>query len=58
MSDRKEEDKAIVLVSGGMGSCVTAAIAGATHELTLVPASHRQWSSPYRRGYTFYVAIV
>lgn len=35
-------DKAVVLVSGGMDSCVTAAIARTTHELALVHVSYGQ----------------
>jgi 7-cyano-7-deazaguanine synthase len=42
MSDGKKEEKAVVLVSGGMDSCVTAAIARTTHELALVHASYGQ----------------
>ncbi|HEX3372064.1 MAG TPA: 7-cyano-7-deazaguanine synthase, partial [Candidatus Acidoferrales bacterium] len=34
--------KAVVLLSGGMDSCVTAAIARETHELALVHASYGQ----------------
>src|ERR1039458_4933993 len=34
--------KAVVLVSGGMGLCVTAAIARQTHELALLHASYGQ----------------
>ena len=37
-----EKPKAVVLVSGGMDSCVTAAIARETHELALLHASYRQ----------------
>jgi 7-cyano-7-deazaguanine synthase len=37
-----EEPKAIVLLSGGMDSCVTAAIANQTHELALLHASYGQ----------------
>jgi len=39
MADR---DKAVVLLSGGMDSCVTAAIARETHELVLLHASYGQ----------------
>jgi len=35
-----EKEKAVVLLSGGMDSCVTAAIARETHELALVHASY------------------
>jgi len=35
-------DKAVVLVSGGMDSCVTAAIAAQEHELALLHASYGQ----------------
>ncbi len=34
--------KAVVLLSGGMDSCVTAAIARQTHEVALVHASYGQ----------------
>ncbi len=37
-----EKPKAVVLVSGGMDSCVTAAIASETHELALLHASYGQ----------------
>jgi 7-cyano-7-deazaguanine synthase len=37
-----ERPKAVVLLSGGMDSCVTAAIAHETHELALVHASYGQ----------------
>ena len=37
-----EKPKAVVLVSGGMDSCVTAAIAHQTHRLALVHASYGQ----------------
>ena len=36
------KDKAVVLLSGGMDSCVTAAIARQTHELALLHASYGQ----------------
>ena len=36
------QTKAVVLLSGGMDSCVTAAIARTTHELALVHASYGQ----------------
>ena len=36
------KDKAVVLVSGGMDSCVTVAIAAQEHELALVHASYGQ----------------
>src|SRR5271154_4296582 len=39
---RHPTEKAVVLLSGGMDSCVTAAIARTTHELTLVHASYGQ----------------
>jgi 7-cyano-7-deazaguanine synthase len=38
----KAQPKAVVLVSGGMDSCVTAAIARATHDLALLHASYGQ----------------
>jgi 7-cyano-7-deazaguanine synthase len=38
----KPSPKAVVLVSGGMDSCVTAAIAGQTHRLAFVHASYGQ----------------
>ena len=37
-----EKPKAVVLLSGGMDSCVTAAIARETHELALLHASYGQ----------------
>jgi 7-cyano-7-deazaguanine synthase len=37
-----EKPKAVVLVSGGMDSCITAAIAHATHEVALLHASYGQ----------------
>src|SRR5712692_3696123 len=37
-----EKPKAVVLLSGGMDSCVTAAIAHETHRLALVHASYGQ----------------
>jgi 7-cyano-7-deazaguanine synthase len=37
-----EKPKAVVLLSGGMDSCVTAAMARATHELALVHAGYGQ----------------
>jgi 7-cyano-7-deazaguanine synthase len=37
-----QKPKAVVLLSGGMDSCVTAAIARQTHELALVHASYGQ----------------
>jgi 7-cyano-7-deazaguanine synthase len=40
MTDAK--DKAVVLLSGGMDSCVTAAIARASHQLALVHVSYGQ----------------
>jgi 7-cyano-7-deazaguanine synthase len=38
----KEKPKAVVLLSGGMDSCVTAAIARETHRLALMHASYGQ----------------
>lgn len=38
----KERSKAVVLLSGGMDSCVTAAIARQTHRLALLHASYGQ----------------
>jgi 7-cyano-7-deazaguanine synthase len=38
----RTEAKAVVLLSGGMDSCVTAAIAAQTHELALLHVSYRQ----------------
>lgn len=38
----KEQPKAVVLLSGGMDSCVTAAIARESHRLALVHASYGQ----------------
>ena len=37
-----EKPKAIVLLSGGMDSCVTAAIANQTHQLALLHVSYGQ----------------
>jgi len=37
-----QRSRAVVLVSGGMDSCVTAAMARTTHDLALVHASYRQ----------------
>ena len=37
-----EKPKAVVLLSGGMDSCVTAAIANESHELALLHASYGQ----------------
>src|SRR5579864_3598931 len=37
-----EKPKAVVLLSGGMDSCVTASIARETHELALMHASYGQ----------------
>ena len=37
-----ERPKAVVLLSGGMDSCVSAAIAGQTHRLALLHASYGQ----------------
>src|ERR1700692_620390 len=37
-----EKPKAVVLLSGGMDSCVTAALARHTHELALLHASYGQ----------------
>jgi 7-cyano-7-deazaguanine synthase len=37
-----EKPKAVVLLSGGMDSCVTATIAGQTHRLALLHASYGQ----------------
>jgi 7-cyano-7-deazaguanine synthase len=42
MENLKTGPKAVVLVSGGMDSCVTAAIAGQTHRLAFVHASYGQ----------------
>ncbi len=42
MNGEKEKDKAVVLVSGGMDSCVTAAIARTKHELALAHVSYGQ----------------
>jgi 7-cyano-7-deazaguanine synthase len=42
MAEAKKAEKAVVLVSGGMDSCVTAAIARTTHELALLHASYGQ----------------
>ncbi|HTS13051.1 MAG TPA: 7-cyano-7-deazaguanine synthase QueC [Candidatus Limnocylindrales bacterium] len=39
---RIAKEKAVVLLSGGMDSCVTAAIANQTHELALLHASYGQ----------------
>jgi 7-cyano-7-deazaguanine synthase len=42
MSEAKKAGKAVVLVSGGMDSCVTAAIARTTHDPALLHASYGQ----------------
>jgi len=42
MNGEKEKDKAVVLVSGGMDSCVTAAIARTKHELALAHVNYGQ----------------
>jgi 7-cyano-7-deazaguanine synthase len=42
MAEAKKKEKAVVLLSGGMDSCVTAAIARTTHDLALVHASYGQ----------------
>ena len=42
MNVEKEKDKAVVLVSGGMDSCVTTAIARTKHELALAHVSYGQ----------------
>ena len=42
MAGMKEKPKAVVLLSGGMDSCVTAAIARQTHRLALLHASYGQ----------------
>ena len=42
MSQSNGREKAIVLLSGGMDSCVAAAIAGLTHHLALLHASYGQ----------------
>jgi len=39
---RSEHSKAVVLLSGGMDSCVTAAIAAESHQLALLHASYGQ----------------
>ena len=44
-----EKPKAVVLVSGGMDSCVTAAIARETHELALLHASYGQLTEKRER---------
>src|SRR3981081_4396960 len=41
-SKASNSSKAVVLLSGGMDSCVTAAIAAQTHSLALVHASYGQ----------------
>jgi 7-cyano-7-deazaguanine synthase len=42
MSEEKKKNRAVVLVSGGMDSCVTAAIARTTDDLALVHVSYGQ----------------
>jgi len=44
-----QKPKAVVLLSGGMDSCVTAAIARQTHELALLHASYGQRTEPRER---------
>ena len=45
----QRKDKAVVLVSGGMDSCVTAAIAAQEHELALLHASYGQRTEAHER---------
>src|SRR5579864_774224 len=42
MASLAKKSKAVVLLSGGMDSCVTAAITRTTHELALLHASYGQ----------------
>ncbi|NOX37070.1 MAG: 7-cyano-7-deazaguanine synthase QueC [Calditrichaeota bacterium] len=42
MSAKKSRDLAVVLVSGGLDSCVTAAIAAQTHELAMLHVNYGQ----------------
>src|SRR5712692_8742085 len=42
MAKLNKQEKAVVLLSGGMDSCVTAAIANKTHQLALLHASYGQ----------------
>jgi len=42
MNRKPQKTKAVVLLSGGMDSCLTAAIAAATHEIAAVHASYGQ----------------
>jgi len=44
-----KKDKAVVLLSGGMDSCVTAAIANQTHRLALLHASYGQLTESRER---------
>jgi 7-cyano-7-deazaguanine synthase len=45
-----QKPKAVVLLSGGMDSCVTAAIANQTHRLALLHASYGQRTEQRERG--------
>jgi 7-cyano-7-deazaguanine synthase len=42
MNENSNKPKAVILMSGGMDSCVTAAIAGETHEIAGLHASYGQ----------------
>jgi 7-cyano-7-deazaguanine synthase len=42
MNEKREKPKAVVLMSGGMDSCVTAAIAAATYDIAAFHASYGQ----------------
>src|SRR5438445_13038973 len=45
-----EKSKAVVLVSGGMDSCVTAAIARTSHQLAFLHAGYRQLTERNERA--------
>jgi 7-cyano-7-deazaguanine synthase len=55
MKQKPQKAKAVVLMSGGMDSCVTAAIASRTHELAAVHASYGQRTE--RREFQCFNAI-
>src|ERR1700741_5334520 len=48
--DMTEKPKAVVLVSGGMDSCVTAAIANTSHRLAFLHAGYGQLTERRERG--------
>jgi 7-cyano-7-deazaguanine synthase len=50
MANLGKKSKAVVLLSGGMDSCVTAAIARTTHDVALLHASYGQRTARRERG--------